>query len=251
MPDEFYVGYLPLPAKLKRFLLVLVPALVVGVIALSATLTSQQNAPGNGTWDLGQPVTLTGTFRADPYALLSVPGKGDAAPRQVLLVTMGKVGGDGLDLPEDGATVSVTGYPIARGDGAVLLTVETPGKDIAAQPAPGPGWTPKPLGPATLAGQIIDPKCYFGAMKPGEGKVHKACATLCIKGGIPPMFMTTDPAGERTYYLLLDADGNGIVGDRLDTLLPFVADPVRIAGQAGRVGNLLVFRIDTAKIKRM
>ena len=37
----------------------------------------------------------------------------------------------------------------------------------------------------TLKGEIIDPKCYLGAMKPGGGKTHKACAMRCIAGGIP------------------------------------------------------------------
>ena len=99
------------------------------------------------------------------------------------------------------------------------------------------------LGEHTLDGQIIDPKCYFGAMKPGEGKVHKACATLCIAGGIPPMFMTTDDAGERVYYLLVNAGGDGIIGDELQALLPYVADPVAITGDVERWGELMLLRV--------
>jgi len=26
----------------------------------------------------------------------------------------------------------------------------------------------------TLQGEIIDPKCYFGVMKPGKGKIHRS-----------------------------------------------------------------------------
>jgi len=32
------------------------------------------------------------------------------------------------------------------------------------------------MGERTLRGEVIDPKCYIGAMKPGGGKTHKACA---------------------------------------------------------------------------
>ena len=251
MTDDFYVGYLPLPRGHRRFLLVLIPLLLAAVLAVSAALTSQQPEPGSGTWDLSQTVTLTGVLKTEPYTAITLAGDGETPAREVLLVTMGKIGGEGLGLVDAGGPVAVTGYPIARGDtGTLLLAVEFPSQDIV------PGTTPPPpeprtesLGPATLVGQIIDPKCYFGAMKPGEGKVHKACASLCIRGGIPPMFMTTDAAGDRTYYLLLDEAGRGIAGDQLEALLPFVADPVRITGEVERRGGLLLLRTDPATIQ--
>jgi len=251
MRDEFYVGYLPLPAGFKRFLMVLLPVLAVGALVLSVVMTSQQNDPGTGTWDLSETVTIEGTYQSSPYPMLLVADDTSQEPRQILLVTMGKIGGRGLDLPEDGGAFSVTGYPIERGDGAVLLTIETPESDIKTLTASVTEPELQALGPKTLVGQIIDPKCYFGAMKPGEGKVHKACATLCIKGGIPPMLMTTDMEGERNYYLLLDEDGGGITGKRLDALLPYVADPVKIAGEVGQIGGMLVFQIDPDKIDRL
>lgn len=251
MRDEFYVGYLPLPPGYKRFLLVLVSLLVVGVIAVSFLMTSQQSDPGTGQWDLSNTVTYTGVLRSEPYTLLVVPEGDGGDTRNILLVTMGKIGGAGLDLPAEGETMSVAGYPIIRGGDTVLLTVENPESDVTQESFQNVKWSPKTLGPASLSGQIIDPKCYFGAMKPGEGKVHKACATLCISGGIPPMFMTTDAAGDRTYYLLLSKDGSGIVDDQLDALIPFIADPVRIAGQVQRVGSMLVLRIDPADIDRL
>jgi hypothetical protein len=252
MSDEFYVGYLPLPRGYKRFLVALVTLLVVGVLAASVLMTSQQNDPGKGQWDLSNTVTFTGVLRSEPYAILAVPGDDGRPTRNILLVTMGKIGGSGLTLPPEGGTLSVRGYPISRGGDTVLLAVENPLADVSKESDQSvPQWSPQDLSPTTLSGQIIDPKCYFGAMKPGEGKVHKACATLCISGGIPPMFMTTDSTGERTCYLLLDEDGRGIVGVQLETLKPFIADPVRIPGRLGRIGSLLVFRIDTAKIERL
>ena len=43
-----------------------------------------------------------------------------------------------------------------------------------------------------VKGEIVDPKCFFGVMKPGEGKPHKDCAIRCILGGIPPVLKVTD-----------------------------------------------------------
>lgn len=251
MPDTFYVGYLTLPRGYRRFLTVVVMLLMTCAIAVSYLVSSRQNSPGSGTWDLGKAVTLTGVLRHDPYTMLTVTDDRQAVTRHVLLVTMGKIGGHGLGLPQEGETVTVTGYPIARSAGPMLLTIES-GSTAVQEPQHEDGqWTRFPIGRVTLDGQIIDPKCYFGAMKPGEGKVHKACATLCIRGGIPPMFMVTHADGVRTYYLLLDKDGGGITGPQLDRLLPYVADPVRITGRAERVGDLLTLRIDTARIDRL
>lgn len=44
--------------------------------------------------------------------------------------------------------------------------------------------------PVTLDGELVDSKCYLGTMKPGDGKTHKSCAILCLRGGIPPLFVS-------------------------------------------------------------
>jgi len=50
----------------------------------------------------------------------------------------------------------------------------------------------KPLGNKKIRGEIIDPKCFFGVMKPGSGKTHKSCAARCLSGGIPAVAYTAD-----------------------------------------------------------
>ena len=249
MADEFYVGYLALPPGYRRFLRVLLPMLVIGSIVAAVVITSQQNDPGDGSWNLAEPVTMTGILTIDPYAMLIVNDDSGVPSRRILLVTMGKIGGEGLDLPDHTQTATITGYPIGR-DGTVLLTIENPASDVEVSKPAIFGQTSASLGQATLVGEIIDPKCYFGAMKPGEGKVHKACATLCIAGGVPPMFMTQGAAGDLTYYLLVDQNGRGITGEALDALLPFVADPVKIEGEIARHGDLLVLKTDPTQIER-
>ena len=249
MADEFYVGYLSLPKAYRRFLLVLLPLLVIGAIVAAVLMTSQQNDPGDGSWDLSEPIEQTGILTTAPYPMLIVDGRDGGPPRRILLVTMGKIGGDGFGLPDDARAATVTGYPIGR-DETLLLTVEDAERDIHVHEAVAFSDASASLGQVSLVGEIIDPKCYFGAMKPGEGKVHKACATLCIRGGIPPMFLTRDGEGNGRYYLLVDEDGRGLEGDALDALLPFVSDLVRIEGAIERHDNFLVFKIDPTRIER-
>jgi hypothetical protein len=100
--------------------------------------------------------------------------------------------------------------------------------------------------PVTLKGEIIDPKCYLGAMKPGGGKTHKGCAMLCISGGVPPMLVTRDANKNETFYLLVAYDG----GVANDLVLPFVGDAVEVAGQLERHDDLLVLRIGKDGVRR-
>ncbi len=248
--DAFYVGYLPLPKPLRLFVFVLIPLLLLAGIAVAVVTTSQQNEPGEGVWDLAKTETFNGSLISSPYPMLIPHGGGTP----LLLVGEGKTSEPYLsrlfETQPVMANALVSGFPIKRDGKYRLLTSVNEVKGTHKNGATLPRNIEK-LGPRTLSGQIIDPKCYFGAMKPGEGKVHKACATLCIAGGIPPMFMVTDEAGERTYYLLVNKAGAGIVGDELDALLPFVADPVRIMGEAERWGELLVLNIDPSSFKRL
>ena len=86
-------------------------------------------------------------------------------------------------------------------------------------------------------------------MKPGRGKAHKSCATLCILGGIPPSLMVKHEgdADDYTLLILTGPDGESIK----DTLLPFVADPIRVSGRMEQFGSLKRLRIDPETIERL
>ena len=53
----------------------------------------------------------------------------------------------------------------------------------------------------------MDSKCFFGVMNPGEGTVHRDCARVCLRGGIPPMLLVRGAAAEEALMLLVDATG--------------------------------------------
>ena len=101
-----------------------------------------------------------------------------------------------------------------------------------------------PLGPVTLRGEIVDTKCYLGAMRPGEGKVHRACANLCLMGGIPPMLAVFHENEAPTLLLLTDAEGNAFDADILDYVAPYVS----VTGELYRRGDLLMLRTDASRI---
>lgn len=250
--SEFYVGYFKTPPALARFLRRVLPILIVVALAVAWFVSRSQNDPGAGVWhDDAQ--ALVGRIAAKPYPLIRVPSKQPGrSVETILLVSEGKQGGGDRVAALDGRIARVRGTILER-DGRRLLELAedeavTPDTSLSQpEEARLASTNVVPMGQVTLRGEIIDPKCYSGAMKPGEGKTHKECATLCIAGGIPPMFVTLDDAGRRNYYLLTNLTGETLD----DRILPFVADAVEISGELEQRDDLQVLRIDPANIRRL
>lgn len=246
-PDEMYVGYLPVPRGQRVFIRRFVPV-VVGVLAAVGVLWARsQPSPGRGVWDAGHTTQLRGTLMARPYPMLLTSNE-DGEPEFVLLVERGKHGARHAQA-RHGLAVVAAGSTLKR-DGRRMLELDPAESSLAADSAAAkapPLPAPRSVGRVTLRGEIIDPKCYLGAMKPGEGKTHKACATLCIRGGIPPMFVTRDDAGRVTYYLLQSPDG----GPADPAIHPFIADPVQITGDWSTSAGMNFLSIRAADIRRL
>ena len=96
----------------------------------------------------------------------------------------------------------------------------------------------------TLVGEIIDPKCYLGGMKPGAGRTHKGCAVLCLRGGVPPMFVSTGTNGAPVYHLLTDHDRRPPSPDLLDR----VGESVTISAELEKWGDLPVLKVSPAGV---
>jgi hypothetical protein len=133
-------------------------------------------------------------------------------------------------------------------DGQSMLEV-TPGSIVANEPTDLRPTLPKTieLGEHLLQGEIVDSKCFLGAMNPGVLKPHRACAIRCISGGVPPVLLVRDPAGSPVYYLLVGAGNEPINRDVLD----FVAEPVEIRGRVQQRGEQLVLRASPGSIRRL
>jgi hypothetical protein len=102
------------------------------------------------------------------------------------------------------------------------------------------------VGDVQLSGEILDSKCWFGAMRPASGKVHKACASLCIRGGIPPAFFAQG-SGQQSALMIMVSGGRTYGPE----LLGLVGDPVRVSGRVFRQGDLLLLDAALTAIHRL
>lgn len=255
-PDQdaaFFVGYRPMPAALTRWYRPLAALLIAASGLGGYWLGAQQAGAGPGHWDTTATVTAQGVLMLRPYPVLhrlnpAHPG----GVESLLLVRQGKHSADSWARAFDQQWVSVRGYPVTRGRWTLL---EIPGQDAISAAPDGATDNRRqlrelldiaPLGAAELAGEIVDSKCFLGVMKPGAGLTHKACAELCLRGGIPPILVAKDAQGQQSGYLLARADG----ASASVALAPFAADPVRVTGQLQRQGGLLLLRVDEDGVRR-
>lgn len=240
--DPFFIGWFPMPRSYARFLLPIAGVLLVALAVGGAVLAWGQRSPGLGTWDDGA-TTFTGIVYAEPYAMIRVPGETGGPPRTLLLVNEGKFGAKDRVRPYDGKPVRVSGTLLSR-DGWQMLELADGDEGLRAAELPETEQATlrfppaKPLGPASLRGEIVDSKCYLGAMKPGGGRTHKGCAILCLKGGVPPVFVSRDEGD--ALYLLTNTDG----GPLDSTFFDLAADSIRLSGRIEERDDLRVLKVD-------
>ncbi len=256
MPDHgFYVGYRALPRRHRVFLIVAVPLAVLGMLVGAAGLAFDQPAWGDGFWETGAASEYRGTLSLSPYPMLHVAG--ESGVTSYLLVEMGKFGSrDRFETMSelDGAAVSVRGRELRR-DGRRMIEIDPDGADAGPAVTVLNGSTPAVRwheeideGTTELVGEIVDSKCYLGAMKPGAGRGHKACATLCLSGGIPPVLVVRQNGGGSSYLLLVDETGGGLSDSAIDSIKPIIAERVTLRGRIGQVGSWGVLRIAPARL---
>lgn len=206
--DEFYIGYAPpMPPRHAWVVMRVVAALVAGSAVWAGVAAIGHIPLKAGTFNYGHPQTLSGVIVERPYPAI-VPDGGQGS-RSLLLVGSGKHGANGLVRGLDGRHVRLSGARIER-NGATMLELEA-GSVI---PVPGPlerkesdPTLPAPTTNEVFVGEVVDPKCFLGVMVPGDGKTHADCASLCIRGGIPPAFHVLHADGSGTLMLLTDTAG--------------------------------------------
>ncbi|MEM8870166.1 MAG: hypothetical protein AAGE38_07185 [Pseudomonadota bacterium] len=243
----FFVGYLSPPRPLKLFLAVASVALVVmfGMVSWVIGTTQADPGPGSFRFDYGRQ-TVTGLIEADPYPMLHITEGTERLPagRTVLMSGGGKVGVDDRARPLSGHMAVVSGVVLERGD---LEMIQARGGTRGVGPTMGelPEVPFEDLGRWKLAGEICDGKCVAGAMSPGRGLAHRACANLCLIGGVPPVFVSSAPVAGSEFLLIGGPDGGPLAPE----LLEFTALYISVEGAVQRRGDLLVFLIDPATIE--
>jgi hypothetical protein len=249
--DEFYVGYMAsMPAGHARRVRGGVVGLgVLGLVAAGLAAGSLRD-PGDAVWG-NEVARHAGVVVCEPYPVLMMPpaaGRGGygAAWRGAVLVEEGKIGAGARCAGATGKGVEIAGTELRRGGGLMLEIGAAEGSfKVGGAPAEPPAASD--LGPLTLEGEVVDLKCFLGAMKPGDGKTHKACAIRCVSGGVPPALAVFGSGGEATCYLLAGPGGEAINGE----LLPFVGERVRVAGRGSERGGARTLRIDWATLRRL
>ncbi len=243
----FFVGYLAMPAPLKRFYTGLTVVFCVVAALAGFTIASQQKSPVSALWQTDADETIAGLLVVDPYPVLHRIDPQDAAQvESVLLVRQGKFSADEWARPHAGKWVSLTGYPIRRGGWSMFEVADEQAISVELDFDPEAltrlqvATRPVPLEPVTLKGEVADSKCFLGVMKPGSGAVHKACAEVCLLGGIPAMLVVRGPEDKKYGYMLTQADGSSLS----TTISHHAAETVVVSGTLQKKGDLLYIRVD-------
>jgi len=261
--NDFYIGWMSKsPRSFSNFIKKYLAALIILVVVLGLTLALLQKKFATGTFEFGKLTRIKGVYLNNPVpAIKVVNGKniwGQISYITIPLVGYGKHGADGIisDIEKEKSVVlnkklvTLIGT-LLYNDGKTILQV-----DKNDNPVAGVGDTAakevlpqlEDLGTRKVKGEIIDPKCYFGVMKPGEGKPHRDCAIRCILGGIPPVFHVQEKNGENNYYLIV-----GPHGEKMNEAVhDYVAEPIEISARLVKYDDWIVMFVqDKEPIRRI
>lgn len=199
MKDEFYIGYLDAaPSGIARRVLWFTTGLAVALLLLVSALAARQTEFGPGLFEFGIQREFKGVLLEKPLPMLHVSGPGGVT--NYVLVGAGKHGLPAFAQGNHGRTVRFLGSLIERA-GQRMIEMNAP--DTFAIETSTSTSSPDPHGePVTLAGELVDTKCYFGVMRPATGKVHRACAIRCLSGGVPPGLLLRT-SGDSAIVVLL------------------------------------------------
>jgi hypothetical protein len=241
--SEFYIGYQP---NAPRGIRSRVRRTVLGMFVLAAAgallFASSQRDFADSQFVFGKPPEFSGTIVEQPFPSLFVNAFGDTIT-PYLLCAPGKHGADSFVNGWAGKTARLQGPLIYRQEGLMIELV--PGSITEETPAPARSPVPRDFGEFTLQGEIVDTKCFLGVMNPGEGKVHRDCATRCLSGGIPPALLTRDFDHTSRILLLTDSASKPLAKS---AYLAIVGQPVRVHGRVVEADGLYYLQTSRADI---
>ncbi len=252
--DPFYVGYLALPAGLKRHLVFVGVLLAVLLPVVSAIIAHQQRELETGVFEFGVQRTFEGVLYETPVTLLHLTTPTDDPEAEtaglhdgrteLLISGFGKnglppwaQGNHGQKVRFDGSLIYRQGLTMVEmNDEASFEVLGAPAAEERLPPA-------SKLGGVELVGELVDTKCYLGVMRPGTGKVHRACAILCLTGGVPPGLLVRGTDGTDVVYLLA-----GQPGEKLDYQIPWAGRLIQVRGELEVHGETPVIRVEEMEL---
>ena len=253
--DEFYIGYLDdTPVAIKKTTKRFVLLSIVTLIGIASVFALTQNRFKNSAFELTTATKIMGVYHESPYPMLKIQ-TAEHTFKSIVLVGFGKSGAHpflenikNTEKELEGKILQIEGNLIYY-NGKTVLQITDDQKISLVEHVANPG---VPLAKTiqkdiTLKGEIVDPKCYFGVMKPGKGKIHRSCAVLCIAGGIPPILATSDDNNISEYYLITDTEGKAIHKD----ILPFIGKPSLLKGTIVQMEDWYQLKIDIDDIQEL
>jgi hypothetical protein len=250
---EFYIGWQSkapssFSKHIKNVLFVLFPlAAVIGLL-----LAFNQKKFSTAGFEFGTLTEVKGVYYNTPVPILKITDRNNISV-SVPLVGYGKHGAEGIikalekekNISLNRKIVTLRGT-LLYSDGKLLMQIdEHDAPLVKIENISTTEQSIQQLGTIAVKGEVIDPKCYFGVMKPGEGKVHKDCAIRCILGGIPPVLKVMNEKGEANFYLIA-----GLNGEKMnEAVKDFVAEPVEIHARAVQTDDWIVLYTETSDIR--
>jgi hypothetical protein len=269
--DEFYIGYYPeAPKSIAKTIQIAIGLMILLIVGAAFIITKNEKGFSNSQFEYGTLTELEGVLYRKPVPMLRVlTGKtadGKDLYKSVLLVNFLKFGAENLlmaytskGVSEGESLIKLRGTLIYH-DGVTVMELTEQENALCGKVEKKNAKKPtievrkfdkfienritENLGDISLKGEIIDPKCYFGAMKPAESSPHRDCAIRCISGGIPPVFVVKNSEGESNYMLITDENGNEIN----EKILEFVGISVKLQGKLDKIDEWFVLRVNPAKI---
>lgn len=258
---EFYIGWMPdTPNSFAKHVHKVIIVLVILIVAAGIVLSLGQKKFDTSNFEFGQLTEVKGIYHQFPVPSLKVMTKQDVFGHTsyitMPLVGYGKFGAEGVitelekekNINLDKKQVTLKGT-LLYSDGKTLLQIDKNDQPlIAINNTDEKNNIPetKELGTVQLTGEVLDPKCYFGVMKPGHGKPHRDCAIRCIAGGINPVFWVKNEKGEHNYYLILDENGKKMN----DELKNHIAEPISLTARAVQYDDWIILYTNKKSIKR-
>lgn len=237
--DEFYIGWSQnYPIGYKKKSRLFLSTLVVLVIALGFLVPRSMETLKDSTYEFTAQKKYTGILIKEPVAMLRVVKNGQIFDH--MLVNFGKksalptINAVEKERGEDlhGRKVNLTVTEMSYKGRKVFELTDEKESFLKIGRVTDIDNSMRALGSSNLRGEIVDPKCFFGAMNPGEGKVHRSCAALCLRGGIPAV-LATGKKESQEYYIIKGADGENINMKLLD----IVGEDVKMAGTIYELNN--------------
>lgn len=240
MNDDFYIGWSNGSNESRRTSKSFFFTFLGLMILLISIFVFFEKPFSDSSFAYGELTELEGELLEKPVISIRVPngegfdiiplvGFGKMGPHAALSSLLGK---GSFHVKLEGTLIQYKGnklFELTEGQSSILTSIDTKQNLMVGE-----------MGAMMeVTGEIVDPKCFFGVMKPGFGKVHKSCAIRCISGQIPPILALRNEGEFTDYYFLTDSEGEVLMQD----LHEYVGSEVKVIGLTFQVDNWKSIRV--------